>query len=118
LGKLIEFRAVNKVSHGDRLDKRGDVIEFPSGPKAARAMWERMPFEMAQVLGAALDAERISDGSCWTLVRIKDSWSYVFLVGESEALFSVMTVEEFQAMRPELEQWAPEVFAWLLAING
>lgn len=120
MGKLIEFKPVNKVSRDDRPDKPGKVVELPRRPKAARYEWRVMDFELAQVLGAALDAERISDGSCWVLVRIKDSAAFVFLVDSGDGLFTVVGVDDFQAMRPELEQWAGEVFSWLwlTAANG
>lgn len=113
MGELIGFRTTSKVSRDDRLGIGGEVVEFPLQPMAARAMWQRMDFELAQVLGAALDARKISDGSCWVLTRVKGSWSYVFLIDSVDALFSVMTADDFQAMRPELEQWAGEVFCWL-----
>lgn len=113
MGVVIPFRSVNKVSRDDRPDKRGEVVELPLRPMAARYEWRVMDFELAQVLGAALDAERISDGACWVLVRVKDSWAFMFLIYEAEALFSVVGVEDFEAMRPELEHWTSEVFSWL-----
>lgn len=119
MGVVVQLKAVNKVSRDDRPDKRCDVVEFPRGPMAARYEWQPMDFELAQVLGAALDAERIVDGAgCWVLVKIKDSWSYVFLIGEGGALFTAVDVEDFEAMRAELERWSGEVFSWLMRTNG
>ena len=113
MGKLIEFKAVNKVSHVDTLGKPGELVEFPRRPMAARAMWQRMDFETAQVMAFGMDTELIADGSCWVLVKVKDSAAYVFLIDSAEALFTVVGVDEFEAMRPELECWAGEVFSWL-----
>lgn len=113
MGVVVPFRATSKAYGDDRRGKRGEVIEFPRRPMAARYEWQPMDFELAQVLAAGMDAERISDGSCWALVRIKDSAAFVFLIDEGEALFTVMPADDFEAMRPELERWAPEVFSWL-----
>lgn len=113
MGVVVQLRATSKVSLADRPDKRGDVIAFPSGPMAAGHRWRVMDFELAQVLALGMDARRIVDESCWVLVRIKDSLVFVFLIAEAEALFSVMPIDDFEAMRGELERWAPEVFSWL-----
>ena len=118
MGRVILFRSVNKVSRDDTLGKPGKVVQFPRGPMAARYEWQAMDFEEAQVMAHGMDAERISDGSCWTLVRIKGSSAFVFLIDSVEAWFTVMPADDFEAMRGELERWAGEVFSWLLATNG
>lgn len=113
MGVVVPFRATSKAYGDDTQGKRGEVVELPLRPMAARAMWERMSFETAQLMALGMDARRIVDESCWVLVRVKDSSAYAFLIDEAEALFSVMPADDFEAMRGELERWAGEVFCWL-----